>query len=583
MQPPTRWARRNGSGIAPGRKRGGTDGASAGKADGAGRGKGRPNKNPGRRTRTGLQEAGRRRCHQGFGCHRRRERGQHFCRGSEPNVHRFDCPGGGPFCAACCRAWFSHSRLQETSAGRNLITLFMTVNNPAYFFFRPLARNAAPTPPRARFENARAHRRVRRAFLSTSLKPKRGAAFSALAFFVRGFSDARASRAKRVAKDSDGLYRKKKFLSATAADFASHKPDCAKVRELFSAASGARDRRDGARRGRARRSRRDRGARTRPTATRRCASARGAADTTVRRSRMPTRASRAHRVRTRTSALETFLPVGENSSAGGQRRSAFAEPASANRTSRSTRSRRAVASMQSASRQAPRESGGTTHRIAATRRVGALRRLVLHRACTPERRHRARPDRCRSRSPRRGRPRARKPFALRATSPRATRWRSRGARRGPNRRDENRRGFSRFARARMHRRTPARSALDAPRRADAGCGRPIGSCWKRSRSRAAGTSRMPLRPPRAALIGGPARRPNVRRGRRVRPRRAAMPLRIRTSRSDFVSTRAARSRPHRTRRRTASPQTKRGASPGHRDRGPVLRSPWTAAGAGRGG
>ncbi len=299
MQPPTRWARRNGSGIAPGRKRGGTDGASAGRADGAGRPKGRPNKNPGSQTRTGLQEAGRQRCHRGFGCHRRRERGQHFCRGSEPNVHRFDCPGGGPFCAACCRAWFSHSRLQETSAGRNLITLFMTVNNPAYFFFRPLARNAAPTPPRARSKNARAHRRVRRAFRSTSLKPKRGAAFSALAFFPSGFFNARASRAKRVANDADDLYRKKKFRSATAADFASHKPDCAKVRELFSAASGARDRRGGRRCGRARR----------PSTRRRRANAADrdatpreferVADTTVRRSRTPTRASRAHRVRTR--------------------------------------------------------------------------------------------------------------------------------------------------------------------------------------------------------------------------------------------------------------------------------------------
>ncbi|KRB02638.1 hypothetical protein ASD86_24415 [Lysobacter sp. Root690] len=34
-------------------------------------------------------------------------------------------------------------------------------------------------------------------------------------------------------------------------------------------------------------------------------------------------------------ALETFLPVGENSGEGGQRRRAFAEPAAANRAARS--------------------------------------------------------------------------------------------------------------------------------------------------------------------------------------------------------------------------------------------------------
>lgn len=157
MQPPTRTARRNGSGIASGRRRGGTDGASARKADGGGRKGARPNKNPARRTRTRLHGTGRQRCHLGFGCHRRRECGQHFCRGSESCVHRFDCPGGGPFCAACCRAGFSHSRLQETSAGRNLITLFHTVNNRAYFFSRPPVPTAAPSVARSFVEYARAH------------------------------------------------------------------------------------------------------------------------------------------------------------------------------------------------------------------------------------------------------------------------------------------------------------------------------------------------------------------------------------------------------------------------------------------
>jgi hypothetical protein len=60
---------------------------------------------------------------------------------------------------------------------------------------------------------------------------------------------------------------------------------------------------------------------------------------------------------------------------------------------------------------------------------------------------------------------------------------------------------------------------------------------------------------------------------RVYSQRAAMPLRIRTSRSASRRPAPARSRPRRLRPCIVAPQTKRGASPGHRDRGPVLRSP----------
>lgn len=525
MQPPTRWARRNGSGIAPGRKRGGTDGASAGTADGAGHPKGRPNKNPGSQTRTGLQEAGRQRCHQGFGCHRRRERGQHFCRGSEPNVHRFDCPGGGPFCAACCRAWFSHSRLQETSAGRNLITLFMTVNNPAYFFFGPLARNAAPMPPRARSENARAHRRVRHAFRSTSLKPKRGAAFSALAFFLSGFSNACASRAKRVANDSDGLYRKKKFPSATAADFASHKPDCAKVRELFSAASGARDRRGGRRCGR---SRRCAGERCRRRADARSNTAER--DATMRERSRPRRhdrssvanadaclprTSRSHS----TARAGNVLPVGENSAAGGQRRRAVAEPVAANRAAHArvvVASRRVdrLRAAASATRKWRRDS-----RRNESRGDGAARRIGEPRRPSPGLHARRRPSRAAGSvaiaiaSP--CLIRARRWFALRAAGPRATRWRSCVDNREPNRHEENRRSFLRFARARIRRRMHARYAADALRRADARRQRRTGPSSRGAPSRAVGASRAPVRSSLAALVGEPARRPTGHRRRRV--------------------------------------------------------------------
>ena len=56
MQPPTRDARRNGSGIASGRGCGGSDGACAGTADESGRQTGRPNKNRPAESEPGCRE-----------------------------------------------------------------------------------------------------------------------------------------------------------------------------------------------------------------------------------------------------------------------------------------------------------------------------------------------------------------------------------------------------------------------------------------------------------------------------------------------------------------------------------------------
>ncbi|ALN56435.1 hypothetical protein GLE_1077 [Lysobacter enzymogenes] len=48
----------------------------------------------------------------------------------------------------------------------------------------------------------------------------------------------RARVRRRARSVRDDLYRQEKFPSADAADFASHKPECAKVRELFFPATG---------------------------------------------------------------------------------------------------------------------------------------------------------------------------------------------------------------------------------------------------------------------------------------------------------------------------------------------------------
>lgn len=61
--------------------------------------------------------------------------------GNESCVHRLGCTGGGSFCTARCRVRSAHSFLQEASAGRNLITLFHSVNNLRKKF-------SGPTPPR---------------------------------------------------------------------------------------------------------------------------------------------------------------------------------------------------------------------------------------------------------------------------------------------------------------------------------------------------------------------------------------------------------------------------------------------------
>ncbi|WP_145960152.1 hypothetical protein [Lysobacter enzymogenes] len=130
--------------------------------------------------------------------------------------------------------WLFSLSWQETSAGRNLITLFPTVNNPGEFFFAPPAAPARPARERASSANACARRASRERISIASLKPKRGAGFGAFAFFFRAHRSMRARVRRRVRRARGDLYRKKKFRSADAADFAPHKPECAKVRKLFS-------------------------------------------------------------------------------------------------------------------------------------------------------------------------------------------------------------------------------------------------------------------------------------------------------------------------------------------------------------
>lgn len=184
----------------------------------------RPNKNPIRTGRTGS-----------YGVRRRRGREERlrFREGNESCVHRFDCPGGGSFFAARCRVRCTHSLPQETSAGRNLITLFRTVNNSGKFFFGPAPADPDGKPPRRRRHDATIARRASHRIRTNTLKAISGAAFSASRFFYR----ARALRcAHRVAARSRSFrasFRARRRRCRKAPRFAPHKPICAKVRELF--------------------------------------------------------------------------------------------------------------------------------------------------------------------------------------------------------------------------------------------------------------------------------------------------------------------------------------------------------------
>lgn len=57
-----------------------------------------------------------------------------FREGNGSCVHRLGMPGGGPFCVARCRVCFDHSLSQVSLLGRNLITVFLCVNNLEHFF-----------------------------------------------------------------------------------------------------------------------------------------------------------------------------------------------------------------------------------------------------------------------------------------------------------------------------------------------------------------------------------------------------------------------------------------------------------------
>lgn len=91
-----------------------------------------------------------------------------FREGNGACVHRLEMPGGGPFCVARCRVCFDHSLSQVSLLGRNLITVFLCVNNLEHFFSprprAPVAATATSEPATCRHERGRTSARRSHAF-----------------------------------------------------------------------------------------------------------------------------------------------------------------------------------------------------------------------------------------------------------------------------------------------------------------------------------------------------------------------------------------------------------------------------------
>ncbi|QSX79768.1 hypothetical protein [Agrilutibacter solisilvae] len=178
----------------------------------------------------------------GLGATTRLRKGElRFRRGQSANVHRSDVAGGGPFDAARCRDRFTHFLPQETSAGRNLITLFVHVNIPAQLFS---TRPARPSTMRARHAaTPRAAELVRmpatRARPIIKLHKKR--------CFAKASQRARDCRWRpRCTRPHPGAAlggpeRRMKISAGRTADFASHKSICAKTARAAAACGDGAD------------------------------------------------------------------------------------------------------------------------------------------------------------------------------------------------------------------------------------------------------------------------------------------------------------------------------------------------------
>ena len=118
--------------------------------------------------------------------------GSGFRSGDGAVIHLEEVRGGCLFSAARFRCVLTHSHLRQRLLGRNLITLFSTVNTPGENFFRRRRRRSPRTPPADERADAAASVDARRR--RTTLRTK---AHKTSGFPSHAFRDAAAARSTR--------------------------------------------------------------------------------------------------------------------------------------------------------------------------------------------------------------------------------------------------------------------------------------------------------------------------------------------------------------------------------------------------
>ena len=145
----------------------------------------------------------------------------------------FVAAGGLPCGDACYRVVFAHSLPQGTSAGRNVITVFSTVNNPQQSFFRCVHRQPGGEHTSRRRNTHVASPRSTRMISNDRLQASTGAACSQSGKRIARKLPANG-RARHVATNFHQRCRPRPGAAhACGFDFASHKPVCAKTARTF--------------------------------------------------------------------------------------------------------------------------------------------------------------------------------------------------------------------------------------------------------------------------------------------------------------------------------------------------------------
>lgn len=161
------------------------------------------------------------------------ECGMRFCEGNGTCVHRFERPGGVPFCVARCRVVFYHSLSQVSLLERNLISVFLCVNNLDEIFFVQSARQPSMGELAGSYActHLPGHMRARLCMRMTKHLFSSGFVYRRKnTWHIVGPPDTRAGNpnASRTRRSRDVF-----SVRTNALDPAAHKPICANLRSNF--------------------------------------------------------------------------------------------------------------------------------------------------------------------------------------------------------------------------------------------------------------------------------------------------------------------------------------------------------------